>query len=114
MILRFPYAQSLLSLSLQTLYRQVQPAFAMVEYDGICRDDMLPVIEHPVNILHDLNVQIEGIRFPNISDQRFQPTGIGNRLIQKDTSPPNLRFLQDVKEKLNGIVRLRDDPVCAA
>ena len=85
----------------------------MVEYDGICRDDMLFVIERPVYILQDLDVQVEGIRFPYIGDQRFQPPGIGNRFIQKDVCHSNLRFLQDVKEKLYGIVRFRDDPVCA-
>ena len=68
----------------QTFGRQVDPAFAVIQYDGIRRDHVFLPVQFAVYILSDLNVQGEWILFPDISNKGLQPSGIRYRLIEKN------------------------------
>ena len=67
----FPYAQSFASEPFHAYLSQIQPGEASVEYNGICGDYILLLIEYPVDIFQVFNVQSERIFLPCVGEERL-------------------------------------------
>ena len=67
----FPYAQPFASKPFHAYLGQIQPAEASVEYNGICGDHILLLIECTVDIFQDLDVQSESILLSCVGEERL-------------------------------------------